>query len=109
MVPRSKLGGDSISPEHGLTIHKSWTKCNINPSLYQCCLLLQYCSKSHPTMNFEVSMYELKLRKKKDMFSWEWEFLEVSAIQNEDIISWEWEFLEVSSICGGGGRKFVCG
>ena len=43
------------------------------------------------------------------MISWEWEFLEVSAIQNEDIISWEWEFLEVSSICGGGGRKFVCG
>ena len=66
--------------------------------------------KLHKTfLIIKKAYWIIKLGKNEDMISWEWEFLEVSAIQNEDIISWEWEFLEVSSICGGGGRKFVCG
>ena len=29
--------------------------------------------------------------------------------KKEDMISWEWDFLEISSIGGVGGREFVSG
>ena len=38
------------------SFHKAHMKCNTNPSLYQCCLLLQYPSNSHLAMNFEVNI-----------------------------------------------------
>ena len=40
-----------------LSFYKARMKCNTKPSLYQCCLLLQYPSSSHLAMNFEVNMY----------------------------------------------------
>ena len=43
--------------------------------------------------------------RRKRVYKW----VELKLRKKEDTISWEWDYLEISSIGGGGGREFVSG